>query len=416
MKYQIQLDFFEKLLQNYHLSFYYITEDMESAPDFDFGLRKLFHPDINYLEFAQEITNQYQPNTIYTVLDYFLCQYLIFKLPDTEKSTYMLIGPYTIAPYTADMFRQDFLETMSSPDILPQLNKFYHDIPIIPEDSNFMTIVYTLGESMWGSMDNFSVREIYEFISDAFEPVAQRPSSTESENPYLSMRVLEDRYAEENKMMQAVAQGQLHKAEMHFNNLSSCQIEQRVPDTLRNRKNYAIIFNTLMRKAAEAGAVHPLHIDSLSSRYAKKIELATSTNALISLQREMIHKYCLLVKNHSMKGYSLLIRKVLTQIDSDLTADLSLRTQAEHLNINSSYLSTLFKKETGTTLTEYVNRKRIEHAIFLLNTTNLKIQAIAQACGIPDVNYFTKIFKKQIGITPKDYRDNIMSYKRDVRK
>ena len=117
-----------------------------------------------------------------------------------------------------------------------------------------------------------------------------------------------------------------------------------------------------------------------------------------------------------MKGYSLLIRKVLTQIDSDLTADLSLRTQAEQLNINSSYLSTLFKKETGTTLTEYVNRKRIEHAIFLLNTTNMKIQAIAQACGIPDVNYFTKIFKKQIGITPKDYRDNIMSYKRDVRK
>ncbi len=148
----------------------------------------------------------------------------------------MLIGPYTTAPYTADMFRQNFLETMSSPDILPQLNKFYHDIPIIPEDSNFMTIVYTLGESMWGSMDSFSVREVYEFISDAFEPVAQRPSSTESENPYLSMRVLEDRYAEENKMMQTVAQGQLHKAEMHFNNLSSCQIEQRVPDTLRNRK------------------------------------------------------------------------------------------------------------------------------------------------------------------------------------
>lgn len=314
------------------------------------------------------------------------------------------------------MFRQNFLETMSSPDILPQLNKFYHDIPIIPEDNNFMTIVYTMGEAMCGSMDSFSVQEVYEFISDSFDPVAQRPSSKESENPYLSMRILEDRYAEENKMMQAVAQGQLYKAEMHFNNLSSCQIEQRVPDTLRNRKNYAIIFNTLMRKAAEAGAVHPLHIDSLSSRYAKKIELATSTNALISLQREMIHKYCLLVKNHSMKGYSLLIRKVLTQIDSDLTADLSLRTQAEHLNINSSYLSTLFKKETGTTLTEYVNRKRIEHAIFLLNTTNLQIQTIAQACGIPDVNYFTKIFKKQIGITPKDYRDNIMSYKRDVRK
>ena len=115
----------------------------------------------------------------------------------------------------------------------------------------------------------------------------------------------------------------------------------------------------------------------------------------------------LLVKNHSMKGYSLLIRKALTHIDSDLTADLSLKSLAELLGVNSSYLSTLFKKETGSTLTEYVNRKRVEHAIFLLNSTNLQIQEIAAACGIPDVNYFTKIFKKQVGNTPKEYREKI---------
>ena len=65
------------------------------------------------------------------------------------------------------------------------------------------------------------------------------------------------------------------------------------------------------------------------------------------------------------------------------------------------------KKETGSTLTEYVNRKRVEHAIFLLNSTNLQIQEIAAACGIPDVNYFTKIFKKQVGNTPKEYREKI---------
>lgn len=112
-----------------------------------------------------------------------------------------------------------------------------------------------------------------------------------------------------------------------------------------------------------------------------------------------------------MKGYSLLVRKVLTMIDADLTADLSLRAQAELLNVNSSYLSTLFKKETGATLTEYVNKKRVEHAIFLLNTTNLQIQSIAQHCGIPDVNYFTKTFKKYIGKTPKEYRDLITPYK-----
>ena len=123
--------------------------------------------------------------------------------------------------------------------------------------------------------------------------------------------------------------------------------------------------------------------------------------------KEMVRKYCLLVKNHSMKGYSLLIRKVLTQIDYDLTADLGLKNLATQLNVNSSYLSTLFKKETGSTLTEYVNQKRIEHAVFLLNSSSLQIQMIAQYSGIPDVNYFTKTFKKIIGITPKEYRDKI---------
>lgn len=111
-----------------------------------------------------------------------------------------------------------------------------------------------------------------------------------------------------------------------------------------------------------------------------------------------------------MKGYSLLIRKVLTRIDYDLTADLSLKTQADLLNVNASYLSTLFKKETGTTLTDYVNKKRVDNAIFLLNSTNMQIQTIAQYCGIPDVNYFTKIFKKYISQTPKEYRESVTPY------
>lgn len=108
-----------------------------------------------------------------------------------------------------------------------------------------------------------------------------------------------------------------------------------------------------------------------------------------------------------MKGFSLLVQKVVTRIDSDLTADLSLKTQAQLLNVNASYLSTLFKKETGMTLTDYVNKKRMENAVFLLNSTNMQIQNIAQYCGIPDVNYFTKIFKKYIWKTPKEYRGEI---------
>ena len=183
--------------------------------------------------------------------------------------------------------------------------------------------------------------------------------------------------------------------------------EQRLPDTMRNRMNYLIILNTLLRKAAEQGGVHPLHIDRLSSQFALKIEQLASIESSIELQRRMIHKYCLLVRNHSLKPYSTLIGRAITLIEFDLTADLTLSALSERLNVNSSYLSGLFRKETGCTLTDFVNRKRIEHAVFLLNTTQMQVQSIAAECGIQDANYFIKLFRHHIGMTPNMYRKQV---------
>ena len=128
------------------------------------------------------------------------------------------------------------------------------------------------------------------------------------------------------------------------------------------------------------------------------------------MHHEMIDRYCNLVKTHSMKKHSPLVQKVITLVDFDITADLSLSSQAEMLNVNASYLSTLFKKEMGMTLTEYVTKRRIEHASFLLTSTNLQIQAVAQNCGIYDVNYFTKMFKKHTGKTPKEHRESAINF------
>lgn len=220
----------------------------------------------------------------------------------------------------------------------------------------------------------------------------------------ISTSILEQRYKLENQLIQAVSNGKLHKAEKYFSLLSSTEFETHFENSVNNLKNYSIILNTILRKAAESASVHPLHINEISTQFALKIETTSSQAGFNFLLKEMIRKYTLLVKNHSLKGYSMYIRKVITTINHDLTEDLSLKTLANTLNINPSYLSTLFKKETGVTLTEYVNNKRIEHAILLLNSTDMQIQTIALYCGIPDVNYFTKLFKKIIGKTPKEYR------------
>ncbi len=125
---------------------------------------------------------------------------------------------------------------------------------------------------------------------------------------------------------------------------------------------------------------------------------------LDQLRTEMTRKYCLLVRNHSMQNYSQLLQQTLTIINSDLTADLSLAMLAAELNVNASYLSTRFKQEMDETLTDYIMKKRVEHAILLLNSTDMPISEIANRCGIPDLQYFSKVFKKRIGHTPSGYK------------
>lgn len=222
------------------------------------------------------------------------------------------------------------------------------------------------------------------------------------------IKELERRYSFENDMIRAVSQGNYKKlSKLLTAQVFVSEIEERTSDTLRNLKNYMIIFNTLMRKGAEVGNVHPFYIHGVSSDFARRIEQSKSTEEIMKLWDEMLYSYCRLVKTHTAKGYSPLVQNVIMQVDADLSADLTLKTMAEKFNINASYLSSLFKKDTGMTLTEYVCKKRVERAKYYLETTSHQIQQISHDCGILDVNYFTKIFKKHTGITPKQYRENI---------
>ncbi len=112
-----------------------------------------------------------------------------------------------------------------------------------------------------------------------------------------------------------------------------------------------------------------------------------------------------MVQHNSTTGYSPTMQRVINHILQNMNdTDLTLQSTADALSLNKSYLATLFKKETNKTFTNFVNTKRLEHAIFLLNSTDMQIQEIASNCGIPDVTYFTRIFKAEKGMTPTQYR------------
>ncbi|MBE5880779.1 MAG: helix-turn-helix domain-containing protein [Lachnospiraceae bacterium] len=412
MDFHKELAFAEKLLQHFRIRLRYITpENPEVFPSSQgVGLQDILNYNFDAANVFQMIDEHCNPNTFYRIRNTLLCQYILFRLPSASAATFVYIGPYTLTPIEKKEIL-NLAETFKvSPANIDQLEQFYSSIPLIQDENTILTLLYTLGECLWGDADNFSIVDEFLFsdsVPDSFIPLPEQTP----EEAQINIQLMEQRYEMEGKLMQAVSSGSVHKAELILSQFSSMQLEMRTDNPIRDYKNYAIILNTLFRKAAEKAAVHPVQIHAISSQYARKIELVTSYASYMNLLKEMVRKYCLLVKNHSLKCYSMLVRKVITDINYDLTADLSLKAEAALLNVNPSYLSTLFKKETGYTLTEYVNRKRIDHAIFLLNSTDMQIQTIATYCGIPDVNYFTKMFKKMIGKTPKEYRQMITAAK-----
>lgn len=100
------------------------------------------------------------------------------------------------------------------------------------------------------------------------------------------------------------------------------------------------------------------------------------------------------------------IREAIDYINNNLKNELTQKEVADHVHLNPSYLSSLFKEHVKLTFSEYVTRRRIQRAKELLMTTNLPINDIAEESGYKTAKYFIKIFRELEGVTPSAYRKN----------
>ena len=410
MEQSISMTFLKKILEQYRLNFHFLYESISNFEHIDKGIRQYFGLNDLYKVAADLMQVQLTPNTIYSISDDFLSNYFMMELPNENERCFLVIGPYTEHNFTQTELIL-LTERYNVPNnIKESMLQYYMTIPFIADSSHIRIVLTSFYESIWGNQQSCLLKEVRHDFIEQYEtdpPAVLLENISEATDFSFKMKLIEERYQIESSLIKYIAQGNYDKAISILTGLNTAFMENRAETRLRDFKNYCIVLNTLARKGAEAGLVHPIHIDKISSHFARKIETITSLEHGKTLFIEIVRKYCLLVKNHSLKNYSLLVQKVVTRIDSDLNADQSLSTHAELLNVHPSYLSTLFRKETGMTLTEYVNQKRVEYGIFLLNTTDMQIQSVAQQCGISDINYFTRIFKKQIGKTPSEYKKTL---------
>lgn len=102
-----------------------------------------------------------------------------------------------------------------------------------------------------------------------------------------------------------------------------------------------------------------------------------------------------------------IISVIKNYVADHLSEDLTLTTISDYVNYNSSYVSRLFKQTTGLSLSDYISNCRLNKAKELLDNTNDTIQVIAQKVGFDSSQYFSMVFRKLTGISPRDYRNPI---------
>lgn len=382
-----------------------IEEELHRIDD---GFREKMTTGVDYRRFAEILDKYLEPGVSYLYEDDLELNYSFFRFPPELAEEYhcrlLSIGPVTFRPWSGKRFEQLMEELGVNRDHYMDYLEYFNHVPVIPTIDIWNHMMGFFLTKLCGRAPEF---RYFSFQQDIDKEYLESLDYSNPNDPNIASGIIEERYRLEALFMEGVAEGNAEKAYEHYRTFTQYRFLPRVPDPVRNKKNFTIILNTLLRKGAQAGNVHPVYIDSLSRQLAIQIEQCLTVQDLERLSAAMIRKYSMLVRNYSRRSYSALVQTCMDHIDFHYSGEISLSSLAGLCSVSANYLSGLFKRETGMTITDYVNQTRVRRALVLLNTTNYSMGEIATQCGFSDANYFSRIFKKYQGISPREYRDRI---------
>ncbi|WP_334071385.1 MULTISPECIES: response regulator [Paenibacillus] len=137
----------------------------------------------------------------------------------------------------------------------------------------------------------------------------------------------------------------------------------------------------------------------------KQIQESKGIQQLTDILKRLIES-CLRALTFNDKQPNYIVIECQKYIREHYNQNLNLQIIADHIHINSSYLSRLYKKVTGESIIDAINKYRIEKAKKLLRNPASKVFEVAEAVGIETPAYFTHVFSKYTGMSPKEYKLN----------
>lgn len=264
-------------------------------------------------------------------------------------------------------------------------NRFYHCVKLL--ENLFATVV--------GGDFKEATPEVPIFLPDEyFVNTVKNRESLFHHPPYFL----------EQELLSKIKTGNLKDSLAVLKEINSLKRSKLSIDTIRSIKNSLICSTTLFTRASIEGGVLPEVAFTLSDSIILEIEGINNLSKLIDYEYKAVTQYINLVQDLSKNNYSNTIQQALSYIYKNLSNKLSLKEISQAIYCHPNYLSSLFKKEVGLNLSDYIMKTRVEESKYYIKYTNTKIIEVALFYQFCNQSYFTLAFKKFIGMTPNEYR------------
>ncbi len=211
-------------------------------------------------------------------------------------------------------------------------------------------------------------------------------------------------YDQELLQYEYVRDGDMRAVEEGARMFNSNSVGHLSDDPVRDKRYLFVAATTMTTRFAIEGGLSQETAYNLSDLFIQRMDLCNTVEEISALHRVMLEEFTLFTANTRQSRYPKAVLLALDYIYLHLHETIEANAIAAHVGLNRSYLSTLFKREVGVTLSDYIREKRVETAKNMLKFSDFSMQEIGNYLAFHSQSHFASVFKAHTGVTPGAYR------------
>lgn len=330
--------------------------------------------------------------------------YLVYRFKDDTELCYcsfkilestIIVGPFLERDASSKVIHDLSLRLNLIQSEHSLLEQFYHNLSILNDEE--LDFIYNI----FSNIMHMKFRPP-EFTEIHFDHDSTKTNYIQRELQAQSKSTLQN-YKVEEQFTSIIVSGDVYRAEDFNASYILSHTTQGEEDSVQDEKTRLRIFEAICNRAAIRGGIDIQFANQISKNFELSIDSLNSIRESEALSQDIILDYTWAVNNYSLQGYSNLIRKAVLNIRRNLALPYGLNRLATNLQVSKEHLAREFKKETGKTVSLYIQYSKVLEAIEMLKYSNYSVSDISARLGFSSSSYFTNVFKKHMGVSPKQY-------------